>query len=205
MKDFWNERFSHEEYAYGTEPNVFFKQSLDKYKPKGKILMPAEGEGRNAVYAAKTGLEAYAFDISEEGKRKALELAKKENVTLNYEVGNFAELLLTQNNYDAIGLIFAHFPPEIKTPFYKKMMELLKPGGLVILEGFSKENLELKKANPQIGGPGQLELLFSLEEIKADFPSLEILQLEKCLVKLEEGKFHVGTASVIRFVGKKKS
>ena len=205
MKDFWNERFSHEEYAYGTEPNVFFKQSLDQYKPKGKILMPAEGEGRNAVYAAKTGLEAYAFDISEEGKRKALELAKKENVTLNYEVGNFAELLLTQNNYDAIGLIFAHFPPEIKTQFYKKMMELLKSGGLVILEGFSKENLELKKANPQIGGPGQLELLFSLEEIKADFPSLEILQLEKCLVKLEEGKFHVGTASVIRFVGKKKS
>ena len=184
MKDFWNERFSHEEYAYGTEPNVFFKQSLDQYKP---------------------GLEAYAFDISEEGRRKALELAKKENVTLNYEVGNFAELLLTQNNYDAIGLIFAHFPPEIKTQFYKKMMELLKPGGLVILEGFSKENLELKKANPQIGGPGQLELLFSLEEIKADFPSLEILQLEKCLVKLEEGKFHVGTASVIRFVGKKKS
>jgi len=203
MKEFWNERFSHQEYAYGTEPNVFFRQSLDAYKPKGKILMPAEGEGRNAVYAAKTGLEVYAFDISEEGKRKALELAAKEHVRLHYELGNFAQLQLTQNRYDAIGLIFAHFPPEIKTEYYQKMIGLLKPGGLVILEGFSKENLELKKANPQIGGPGQLELLFSIEEIKTDFPSLEILQLEKCLVELQEGKFHIGTGSVIRFIGKK--
>lgn len=205
MKDFWNERFSHQEYAYGTEPNVFFRQSLDTYKPKGKILMPAEGEGRNAVYAAKTGLKVFAFDISKEGKRKALELAKKENVTINYEVGNFPELQVTQNSYDAIGLIFAHFPPEIKTQYYKIMMELLKPGGLVILEGFSKENLELKKANPQIGGPGKLEQLFSVEEIKTDLPDLNILQLEKCLVELQEGKFHIGTASVIRFIGKKSN
>ena len=203
MKEFWNERFSHQEYAYGTDPNVFFKESLDTLKPKGKILMPAEGEGRNAVYAAKTGLEVYAFDISEEGKRKALELAKKENVTLNYEVGNFPDLQVTQNSYDVIGLVFAHFPPEIKTQYYKMLMELLKPGGWVILEGFSKENLELKKANPQIGGPGQLEMLFSVEEIKTDFPSLEIIQLEKCLVELQEGKFHIGTGSVIRFIGKK--
>ncbi len=203
MKEFWNERYSNQDYAYGTEPNIFFKESLKNYNPKGKLLLPAEGEGRNAVYAAKTGLEVYAFDISEEGKRKALELAKREQVTLHYEVGNFPELQLTHNKYDAIGLIFAHFPPEIKKPYYKKMMELLNPGGWVILEGFSKENLELKKANPQIGGPGLLELLFSLEEIKTDFSELEILKLEKVLVELQEGKHHVGMASTIRFIGRK--
>ena len=63
MKDFWNERYGAPEYAYGTEPNVFFKQELDGLKP-GRLLLPAEGEGRNGVYAAEKGWSVSAYDWS---------------------------------------------------------------------------------------------------------------------------------------------
>ena len=82
MKQMWDNRYRASEYAYGTEPNTFYKQTLDEYDLKGKILLAAEGEGRNAIYAAEKGLEVVAFDISEEGKKKALQLAKKKNVNI---------------------------------------------------------------------------------------------------------------------------
>ena len=76
MKEFWEIRYAEKQYAYGENPNVYFKEQLDKLKP-GKILLPAEGEGRNAVYAAKQGWEVMAFDLSSEGKNKAEKLAAK--------------------------------------------------------------------------------------------------------------------------------
>ena len=82
----WDDRYSNKEYAYGTEPNNFLKEQLQNL-PIGSIFFPAEGEGRNAVYAAKLGWLATAFDISIEGKNKALQLAKINNVTINYQVG----------------------------------------------------------------------------------------------------------------------
>ena len=205
MKEFWNERFGHNEYAYGTEPNEFFKQSVDSYKPKGKILMPAEGEGRNAVYAAKTGLEVFAFDTSEQGQKKALQLAKKENVKITYEICTFPNLTLMDDTFDVLGLVFAHFPPDIRESFHNILGSMVKPNGLVILEGFSKENLKLREANPNIGGPRSLDMLFSTEQIQNDFSEFDILKLEQTLTELNEGKFHKGIASVIRFIGKRKS
>ena len=77
MKEMWNNRYGAEGYAYGTEPNVFFQQALTKYKPSGSMLLPCEGEGRNAVFAASTGLEITAFDLSKEGKNKAEKLAAR--------------------------------------------------------------------------------------------------------------------------------
>ncbi len=89
MKEIWDKRYKDANYAYGKEPNVFLKETLEKVDLKGSMLLPAEGEGRNAIYAAKLGLKATAFDISIEGKNKALDLEKKEGVELNYEVGDF--------------------------------------------------------------------------------------------------------------------
>lgn len=81
--DFWNEMYGTEEFRYGTTPNEFFKEKLDKMKP-GSVLLPAEGEGRNAVYAATQGWDVTAFDISAQGKEKAVQLAKQHNVSINY-------------------------------------------------------------------------------------------------------------------------
>lgn len=199
----WDSRYSSEDYAYGIVPNVFLKDVIGKHKLKGKILLPAEGEGRNAVYAAKNGLEVTAFDISKEGKKKALKLAEKENVEITYEVGNFFDLDLIDNQYDAAALIFAHFPPPLLSKYHKKIGDLIKFNGIIILEGFSKNHFKLREENPNIGGPNKPEMLFSKESIQKDFPDFEIIQLEEIKVALTEGKFHNGIGSVIRFIGRK--
>lgn len=204
MKEMWDSRYSSEDYAYGINPNVFFKDAIEKYKLKGSILMPAEGEGRNAVYAAKKGLEVTAFDISVEGKKKALKLAEKENVEITYEVGDFFNLDLINQKYDSAALIYAHFPPPLLSKYYQKIGELIKPKGFLILEGFSKTHLKYREENPKIGGPNQLDMLFSKELIQNNFPDFEIILLEETEVELSEGIYHNGVGSVIRFVGNKK-
>ena len=87
----WNERYSKEEFAYGEQPNNYLKEQLQRLNT-GKILCAAEGEGRNAVFAAKLGWEVSAFDISIEGKNKAMQLAKQNNVTIDYQVGELPAL-----------------------------------------------------------------------------------------------------------------
>jgi SAM-dependent methyltransferase len=203
MKEMWDKRYGNSEYAYGEEPNAFFRETLNKLDLKGSILLPAEGEGRNAVYAAKKGMEVFAFDISIEGKNKALELAKKENVQIKYEVGEFSNLNIANYTYDSVALVYAHFPPNIRDSYHQKINELIKPNGILILEGFSKSHLELQQHNPNAGGPKKEALLFSIEMIKNDFSNFEIIQLEEKEIELNEGGYHQGKAKVIRFIGKK--
>lgn len=203
MKEKWNIRYAEEGYAYGELPNEFFKEVIDKQQVKGKILFPGEGEGRNAVYAAKNGWDAFAFDISENAKIKAEKLAQENGVKINYQVGDFLNLSLIAEKYDAIALIYAHFPPTVLSSYYKKMAELIKSGGILILEGFSKGNIPYREANSSIGGPDNPEMLFSLAEIENYFSDFEIIQLEEMEVQLNEGKYHQGIGKVIRFVGTK--
>lgn len=199
----WNDRYSNEEFAYGTTPNNYLKEQLEKLNP-GTILFPAEGEGRNAVFAAKSGWIAEAFDISTEGKNKALKLAEINNVTINYQVGELEFLNYQAEQFDAIALIYAHFPAEIKSAIHKTLQQYLRKGGIVIFEAFSKKHLEYLAKDDKVGGPKDIESLFSIEEIKSDFPDYEIIELEEKEIELNEGLFHNGKGSVIRFVGRKK-
>ena len=107
-------------------------------------------------------------------------------------------------SFEAAVLIYAHFPPNMISDYHKKIARLLKPEGLVILEGFSKNNIPYREKNPAIGGPNIEEMLFSTESISADFPNFEILQLEEVETELRESDFHNGTGKVIQFVGRKK-
>lgn len=199
----WNERYRKAEYAYGKEPNEFLKEQLQLLKP-GRILFPAEGEGRNAVHAARMGWKVSAFDISEEGQKKALALASQQGVTIDYQVGGFEAVQYSQNQFDAIAFIFAHFPADIKSRCHRTLQAYLRPGGTVIFEAFSKNHLKCNAANERVGGPRELDMLFSAEELMADFSGFEILELAEKVVALNEGPFHSGTGSVIRFVGRKR-
>jgi SAM-dependent methyltransferase len=202
MKDFWNSRYASNEYVFGTEPNVFFKEQLDKIKP-GKLLIPADGEGRNAVYAAQKGWQVDASDISNEGKKKAELLANKKEVTIDYKVGDFSLLNYENEHYDAAALVFAHFPAHQKPALHKKIDYHLKPGGYLILEAFNKEHLKYNIINPQIGGPRDFDMLYSLDELLSDFKGYKIIMAEDTIGRLSEGNFHKGTGSMTRFVAQK--
>lgn len=199
----WNERYRKAEYAYGTEPNEFLKEQLQLLKP-GRILFPAEGEGRNAVFAARMGWQVSAFDISDAGKKKALALASQHGLTIDYQVGGFETVRFSQNQFDAIAFIFAHFPADIKSRCHRTLQAYLRPGGTVIFEAFSKNHLKYNAANERVGGPREFDMLFSVQELEADFVGYEVVQLAEEVVELNEGPFHSGTGSVIRFVGRKR-
>ncbi|MEQ8364470.1 MAG: class I SAM-dependent methyltransferase [Cyclobacteriaceae bacterium] len=202
-KDKWNERYSAETYAYGEQPNKFLKEQLDKL-PVGSILFPAEGEGRNAVYAAQQGWLVYAFDISIEGQKKAFQLAEKNKVKIEYSVGELQTLNYKPNQFDVIALIYAHFPAAIKSSYHKTLDTYLKKDGVIIFEAFSKRNIDYVAKNEKVGGPRDIGSLFSEEEIKSDFPNYEFDQLEEVEIELYEGMYHNGMGSVIRFVARKK-
>lgn len=201
--DRWNDRYSKDEFAYGEQPNNYLKEQLEKL-PVGAILFPAEGEGRNAVFAAKLGWTVSAFDISVEGKKKALRLAEANHVTIDYQVGELQTLNYKPEQFDVIALIYAHFPAAIKSLVHKKLDAYLCKGGLIIFEAFSKRHIDYIAMNEKVGGPKDVASLFSMDELKSDFANYEIIELAEKEIELNEGLFHNGKGSVIRFVGRKK-
>ena len=199
----WNDRYSTDEFAYGELPNNYLKEQLEKLDA-GTILFPAEGEGRNAVFAAKLGWTVSAFDISIEGKNKAVRLAETNKVTIDYQVGDLQTLNYNTGQFDAIALIYAHFPADIKSLYHKTLDKYLRRNGVVIFEAFSKKHIDYNSANEKIGGPTDIAMLFSIEELRSDFANYEIIELVEKEIELSEGQFHNGKGSVIRFVGRKK-
>lgn len=202
MKQFWNERYSQEDYAYGTEPNEFLKEQLNGLT-SGKILFPAEGEGRNAVYAAQLNWEVTAFDQSEEGKKKADSLAASKGVSIDYRVGMLEDMDFQEGTFDAIVLVYVHLPAGFREKIHRQLISLLKPGGRIILEAFHKDHLKYNSVNEKAGGPRQTDLLFSIEDLVDDFASLQTELVEEKVVVLNEGLYHVGESAVVRFVGVK--
>lgn len=201
--DRWNDRYSTDEFAYGEQPNNYLKEQL-VHLNTGTILFPAEGEGRNAVFAAKLGWKVSAFDISIEGMNKALRLAENNHVNIDYRVGELQKLDYEDEQFDAIALIYAHFPSAIKSAYHKTLSNYLRKGGLLIFEAFSKNHLDYIAKNEKVGGPKETDMLFSIDEVRTDFENYEILVLEEKEIELNEGSFHNGRGSVIRFVGRRR-
>ena len=196
--EFWDERYSSSEFVYGSEPNEFFKEQIQKLVP-GKLLMIGEGEGRNAVFAAKQGWEVDAVDFSLVAKEKAIKLAKNNGVSINYDVSELSKYKFKQNYYDAAANIYLHLNRTLRKTIYSNCIFSLKTGGIIILEVFDKDQLGRNS-----GGPQNLEMLYSIDELKEDFQTTQIKLLEKKIITLGEGNHHKGEAAVVRMIAIKK-
>ncbi len=196
MQDFWNQRYATHDTVYGKAPNQYFKSIMDSLTT-GSLLLPAEGEGRNAVYAASLGWKVEAFDYSSVAQEKALQFAHTIGVTIQYDVLELNEFKATKQ-YHAIGLIYVHLPTKERIALHQKMVDALLPGGVLIVEAFSKAQI-----NNTSGGPKDIEQLYSLDQLKKDFASLNCIQAIEIEVDLEEGSFHKGKANLIRYCAKK--
>jgi SAM-dependent methyltransferase len=195
MKEMWNKRYEGAEYVYGIHPNVFFKERIDAAEI-GSLLLPAEGEGRNAVYAASLGWDVYAFDYSHKAKEKAIRLSKENELSINYEVHAMEDAKYELASFDMLAFIYAHNPN--RKDNHRHLLSYLKPGGTLILEAFSK-----KQINNNTGGPKNIDMLYSIEELKEDFSTLRELNVWEEELMLNEGQFHKGKSSIIRLVAKK--
>lgn len=196
--DFWTARYEAEDYAYGTEPNAYFRHQLATLTP-GRLLLLAEGEGRNAVHAARLGWQVEAVDFSAEGRAKALRLAAERGVEIQYQVDDLTALRWQQAGpYDAIGLIYVPLPTAERRAVHAAAAACLAPGGHLILEAFTPRQLGLPS-----GGPRDPALLCEPAELATEFPGLQLLENQEQRIVLHEGSFHEGAAQVVRLLARR--
>jgi SAM-dependent methyltransferase len=191
----WDERYSEPGFAYGTAPNEFLESVADRI-PRGKILSLAEGEGRNAVYLASLGYHVTGVDGSEVGLRKAMELAKERGVAITTIHADLSEFAIEPGQWDGIIACYCHVPSAIRIPLHQASVRGLKPGGVFVLEAFSKDQLAYGT-----GGPQSLDMLMSLDDLKLELAGLELVHAVQIEREVREGSRHTGLASVIQVMG----
>lgn len=194
MKEHWDYKYSASEYIYGKNPNEYFKYILDTLEP-GKLLLPSEGEGRNAIYAARMGWKVTAIDFSTKAKEKALRLSEENNVEIEYIITPVEKYSFPESEFDAVALIYAHYSPDLRIFIHNSAAKSLKPGGTLILEAFNK-----KQIYNNTGGPKELSLLYDTGILQNDFRDLVIKEINETEIELSEGKHHEGKADIIRLL-----
>lgn len=194
----WDERYSTEEYAYGTTPNQFLAENVGCL-PKGKVLSLAEGEGRNAVFLAKQGYSVTAVDASQVGLNKARMLAEAHGVSVEFIHADLADYELGENTWDGIVSIFCPLPSALRKALHKKVMAGLRPNGVYLLEAYTPNQLK-----HGTGGGNSVDAMQSMETLSLELAGLafsHLIELERDLV---EGIYHTGIGAVVQVIATKK-
>jgi cyclopropane fatty-acyl-phospholipid synthase-like methyltransferase len=193
----WNERYASNEFAYGTEPNSFLVENASLLT--SPVLSLAEGEGRNAVFLASLGLDVLGVDASDVGLAKAQKLAASRGLAIRTEVADLTSYEPAANHYGSVISISAHLPSRLRNTFYPLVERSLKPGGVILLEAYTKAQLARTT-----GGPKDPDLLVDLAELKQQFPNCEPIIAQEIEREVIEGTFHTGLAHVVQFIARKK-
>jgi SAM-dependent methyltransferase len=195
----WNQRFSGEGYLFGREPNEYLRAQDALLPAAGRVLCVADGEGRNSVWLAGQGMNVQAFDISAVAVDKARRLAADAGVGVDFHVADCDSWPWSTASHDAVVAIFVQFAdPALRERLFANMARALKPGGVLVLQGYTPRQLEFKT-----GGPGELSHLYTAGLISASFPSLQTLELVEYEAELKEGARHVGLSALLGFVARK--
>ena len=195
---YWNDRYTTTKYLYGTEANAFLVENA--HLLQGPVLSLSEGEGRNAVFIASRGLRVLGVDCSSVGLEKARALAKSRGVVIETEVADLAEYEPKEGHYGSVVSISAHLPGSIREKLYPLIEASLKPNGVVLLEAYSENQLA-----KNTGGPKDVDMLMSVEKLRKEFPSLQVLLLREIEREVSEGEGHTGMASVIQYIGRNEA
>jgi 2-polyprenyl-3-methyl-5-hydroxy-6-metoxy-1,4-benzoquinol methylase len=193
----WDQRYSRDNYAYGTKPNDFLMEMSDKL-PTGKVLCLAEGEGRNAVWLAEQGYQVTAVDASKVGLQKARKLAKARGVEISTVHADLADYDIGTQQWDAIISIFCHLPHDLRQDIHRRCVKGLRDKGIMLLEAYTPLQLEYKT-----GGPPVAEMMMDVQSLSSELIGLEFLHLQECVREIHEGEFHNGTGAVVQVLAKK--
>ena len=195
----WDARFGSPDFLFGTAPNAYLASQLGLLEAGKSALAVADGEGRNSVWLAQQGLLVDAFDISPVGVAKADELARRENVSMNLHVCDCDSWDWRPEAYDVVAAVFVQFAgPEMRQRLFAGMAATLKPGGYLIVQGYTPGQLDCKT-----GGPGLLENLYTSDMMREAFAAFEIVELREYNSVLAEGTQHVGPSALLGMVARK--
>ena len=193
----WEERYSQAEYVYGKHPNDFLAENV-QHIPQGRVLCLAEGEGRNAVFLAEQGYDVLAVDASRAGLVKAQALASERQVNIETVVSDLADFDIAENSYHGVVSIFCHLPMALRSIVHEKVARGLRPGGVLILEAYTPDQLKYKT-----GGPPVEELTMRLVDLKHELAGLKFVSAIECARDIQEGVYHQGMGAVVQLIAKK--
>ena len=198
--EIWNKRFAGEQYLFGREPNEFLRAKAGQLRAGGRVLCVADGEGRNSVWLARQGLQVDAFDLAEVGVAKAQRLAESQGVSVNYEIRDCDARDWQPAAYDGVVAIFVQFAePVMRQRMFANIVQSLKPGGILLLQGYGPKQLDHKT-----GGPGVLSHLYTTELLRAELAALDIIELTEYDAELSEGARHSGISALVGMVAKRR-
>jgi SAM-dependent methyltransferase len=195
----WNGRFAGDEYLFGTEPNAWLKEHAGAWPPGGRVLCVADGEGRNSVWLARQGFVVDAFDIAEAGVAKARRLAQQQGVAVNYAVADCDRYAWPLGACDGVAAIFIQFAdPAQRERLFAHMAASLKPGGTLVLQGYTPKQLEYRT-----GGPPYASHLYTPAMLREAFAELQIALLREYEADVAEGSGHCGRSALIGLVARR--
>jgi SAM-dependent methyltransferase len=195
----WNQRFAGEDYFFGREPNEYLRAKAALLRPGGRVLCVADGEGRNSVWLAQQGFGVQAFDVADVAVAKARRLAAEAGVVVDHHVAAFDNWGWQPEVFDAVVAIFIQFAdPAMRVRQFAHMQAALKPGGLLVLQGYTPRQLELKT-----GGPGVLSHLYTGELLREALRGMAIVELVEYEAVLDEGVRHSGLSALAGLVARK--
>jgi len=197
-QEMWDKRFSTPNYVFGEEPNAFLV-SQAALLGKGHALALADGEGRNSVWLAQQGFTVDAFDFSAPAIVKAQALADKHQVQVNFSCCAWQNFDWKPAHYDLVAGIFFQFAtPAERTELFEKIKQSLKPGGVLVIQGYGKNQLTYKT-----GGPDKLEHLYDEDLLRQAFAGFDVQVCETYETTLQEGAGHSGMSALVGFVARK--
>ena len=197
----WNSRFEGDGFHFGTAPNAWLVEHADLFRPGQRVLCVADGEGRNSVWLAKRGLEVDAFDIAEVGVAKARHFAAEHGATVNFAVSDCDAYAWPQEHYDGVVAIFVQFAdPAMRARLFANMVRALKPGGVLVLQGYTPKQLEYRTGGPRIASH-----LYTVEMLREAFADMKIVELRKYEATLAEGTGHCGRSALVGLIARADS
>ncbi len=195
----WDARYSREGFLFGTEPNAFLAAHRDLIPAGGRVLCVADGEGRNSVWLAAQGLSVDAFDASPVGVAKARRLAAERGVQVRMAVASVDDWPWPEGGYDAVAAIFVQFaPPAMRQRMFARILRALRPGGVLLLEGYS-----LGQLAHRTGGPRIPEQLYTEEQLREELSAFVIDTVRAYEEGLDEGPQHSGLSALVDVVARR--
>lgn len=198
----WNEKFDRPDHLYGVEPNDFLRESSDGLPANGRVISLGEGEGRNATFLAQKGFAVTALDSSSVGLEKTKRLAETSGVSVETKLADLATCDLGDGAWDGVVVIFCHLPRALRQEVWSKIATSLRPGGVLLMELYTPKQLEATKAGRSVGGPKDLDLLVTADEVRKAFPQMEFQVLREVERDIHEGEGHKGPSHTVQVLGK---
>ncbi|MDO8799627.1 cyclopropane-fatty-acyl-phospholipid synthase family protein [Phenylobacterium sp.] len=195
----WDRRYAQTDYLFGVEPNAFLAGQVGRLRPGRRALAVADGEGRNGVWLAQQGLSVLSVDSSAVAQTKARSLAQARGVALDFEQVDLSAWTWPRAEFDLVVAIFIQFAtPALRTQLFADMAHALKPGGLLLLQGYRPEQITYGT-----GGPSAAENLYTEPLLREAFAGLEIIELQSHDTVIHEGAGHDGLSALIDLVARR--